>query len=557
MKQPNILHLFTDMQRWDTIHALGNPVIKTPNLDRLVREGVAFTNAFSPSPVCIAARAAMIFGQYPYNTGCYENTVMPTDGRSSFMQGLVDAGYTAHGIGKCHFTPERYALRGFSSREVQEEGGVKAGQLEQNPYVKHLKDSGYDHILEPYGVRGEMYYTPQISQVPAKDHHTQWVGDRARAFISGESQYAPGAARTGRGSDNAGAAGDKGPGAAGTAAAGPWYLYTSFIHPHPPFNPPTPWHKLYRPATMPLPNVPQDHESLLTLVNRVQNRYKYQDQGTNLHLVRAIIAYYYACISFVDFQIGKILETLEETGQLDNTLILFSSDHGEFLGDYRCYGKRTMHDPSSRVPMICRFPDRFEAGKVVDQAVSLVDIAPTFLSAADASVESHRLDGVDLAEVAAGTCDREYVFSQLSIDRTAFHRSITKDTDASGREWSDDEWRARYSSYMAVSREAKYVYSAPDDREFFFNRVADPRENRNRFGVRFEQEKRDAAKRALLEELVANGETTGIAGAAGDGQSLDWRRFPKIEVDPDPDSGLLVQDMYTPWFDTTIPGYSD
>ena len=99
-KRPNILHFFTDQQRFDTIHALGNPIIKTPSLDRLCENGVAFTNAFTPSPVCISARCCMIHGQYPMNTGCYENTRMPTDGRQSFMEALTEAGYRTHGIGK-------------------------------------------------------------------------------------------------------------------------------------------------------------------------------------------------------------------------------------------------------------------------------------------------------------------------------------------------------------------------------------------------------------------------------------------------------------------------
>ena len=117
--QPNILHIFVDQQRFDTIRALGNHIIHTPNLDRLCSNGVAFTNAFSPSPVCVAARCSMIYGQYPANTDCYANTTMPTDNRTSFMTALTDAGYCTHGIGKCHFTPDTYALRGFQSRERQ------------------------------------------------------------------------------------------------------------------------------------------------------------------------------------------------------------------------------------------------------------------------------------------------------------------------------------------------------------------------------------------------------------------------------------------------------
>lgn len=549
MRKPNILHIFTDQQRWDTVHALGNPVIRTPNLDRIANEGVAFNNTFTPSPVCVAARAAMIYGQYPYHTGCYENTVMPTDGRSSFMGALTEAGYRTHGIGKCHFTPERYALRGFQSREVQEEGGVRADQLERNHYLRALLERGYTHVMEPYGSRSEMYYMPQISQLPPADHPTQWVADRALAFIRGQADAAPRySAETAP--PDATARHVSGP----PVSDQPWYLYTSFIHPHPPFSPPAPWHKLYRTPATPLPKVPHDHEALLTLINRVQNRYKYRDQGTDLHVARTIIGYYYACVSFVDYQVGRLLDALQATGQLDDTLVLFTSDHGELLGDYGSYGKRSMHDSAARVPLLARLPGRFEGGRTVSQATSLVDLAPTFLAAAGAGVTSHELDGVDLAEVASGNMEREYVFSQLSIDRTPFHRSVTVDTDPVKRDYNGDEWRARYSSYMAVSKDAKYVYSAPDDREFFFDRVGDPAETRNRAGVEFYAAKKDRAKQGLLNELVATGETAGIE-QGGPGEPHEWRRFPRIEVNPDPDFGLLTQDGYTPWADVELPGY--
>jgi arylsulfatase A-like enzyme len=142
-ERPNVLHLFTDMQRFDTIRATGNRVIKTPNLDRLCTEGVAFASAYSPSPVCIPARTSMIYGQYPMRTGTYDNTRMPTDNRQTLMEALRSAGYRTHGIGKCHFTPDPYALRGFESREIQEEGTVSAENLPRSDYFAYLHERGY------------------------------------------------------------------------------------------------------------------------------------------------------------------------------------------------------------------------------------------------------------------------------------------------------------------------------------------------------------------------------------------------------------------------------
>jgi arylsulfatase len=521
-RKPNILHIFTDMQRFDTIGYLGNSVIKTPNLDRLCADGVVFTNAYSPSPVCVSARCSMITGQYPLHTGCYENDQMPIDGRQTFMEALTEGGYRTHGIGKCHFTPNPFDLRGFQSREVQEEMGDSPENLERNDYLKYLKTKGYDHICEEHGVRGEMYYTPQLSALPATDHPTQWVADRSIEFLSKKYQK-------------------------------PWYLFSSFIHPHPPFTPPNPWHKLYRPSLMPAPNIPENWESLITYVNRVQNRYKYGDQGVNIHQIRLIKAYYYACISFVDYQIGRILDTLEKTGELDSTLILFSSDHGEHLGDRNCFGKRSMHDSSSRVPMILRQPGRFEGGQICRIPVSLVDIAPTILATSNnqryletGKLKSHSLDGVDMHAILKGESDRKIVFSQLSYPGAMTPYCI----DPSDRKYLDEEneetKRAHFSTYMAVSQEWKYIYSAPDNKEFLFDRINDPLESRNRIGIPFVKSSCDAMKKALFEHLKAGGEIAGISEDS-------WRVFPCIRINNDPDTGLLIQDGYTPWAQMDIP----
>lgn len=513
-KKPNILHIFTDQQRFDTIGALGNPVIKTPNLDKLCENGVVFTNAYTPSPVCVSARCSMIFSQYPMNTGCYENTIMPTDDRQTFMSALTDAGYRTHGIGKCHFTPDTFALRGFQSRERQEEGG--ANDIERNPYFKAIYDAGYKHICEAYGIRGEMYYIPQPSQLPPELHPTQWIGDRTIAFIKAQSDDQP------------------------------WYLFSSFIHPHPPFTPPNPWHKLYRSSLMPLPNIPDDVSALQTYVNRCQNRYKYRDQGIDKNLIRCIKAYYYACISFIDFQIGRILKALEETGQLQNTLILFTSDHGEHLGDYNCFGKRSMHDSCARIPFIISMADRFDGGKVCDVPVSLVDVAPTFLTVAGTSLKSHQPDGVDVFDILTGKSDRKMVFSQHSYARG------NPISNAIPKEYLHDQdlWHANMSQYMAVSKEWKYFYSAPDDQEFLFDKIRDPYETRNKAGIVFCQKTLIEMRKALFEHLRQGGEIKGIDGD-------NWRKFPKPDFPNDPDAGLLIQDGYTPWTDTFIPGYSD
>ncbi len=267
-ERSDILLLFTDMQRADTIHALGNESIRTPHLDRLVREGRAFINCHTPSPVCVPARCSMHYGLYPQRTGVFDNQSMMADNGNSLPAVLGRNGYATHAIGKCHFTPDRQALRGFDSRQTQEEC---TSDPDDDDYVAWLAANGYDYY-EPNGARGEMYYIPQVSCLPAEAHPTQWVGNETARFIREKAE------------------GEK-----------PWFLFSSFIHPHPPFAPPKPWHRLYRADQMPLPFVPDRSEELHTWVNRAQNRYKWRDRGIDQNLIRTIKAYCYATISFVDY----------------------------------------------------------------------------------------------------------------------------------------------------------------------------------------------------------------------------------------------------------------
>jgi len=273
---------------------------------------------------------------------------------------------------------------------------------------------------------------------------------------------------------------------------------------------------------MPLPVVPHDVEAHLTWINRFQNRYKCRDKGTDTYLLRCMKAYYYASISYVDFQLGRMLDALERTGQLENTLIVFTSDHGEYLGDFNCFGKRSMHDVASRIPLICRLPGRFDGGAVVDAPASLVDIAPTCLAVADAEIQSHRPEGVDLAELADGTSGRDTVFSQYG--------------------------RADHAIYMSVCDRWKYIYSAADRKEMLFDRLEDPQELRSRAGLIQCQDVKAEMRRRLMAHLRDCGDTSGLDGDEWklfDGITLgpEWQWWPMATPDEfhkDPDSTMLT-----------------
>ena len=488
-RRPNILLVLTDQQRHDTIAAAGNTYIKTPTMDRLCREGTRFDRAYTPSPVCVSARSSLITGQYPNNSGCYDNGYpMPTD-RPSMMDLLSTAGYTCHGAGKMHFTPERDALRGFRSRDTQEELCDTVGG---DDYLRFVHDHGFEHVHDVMGSRGEMYYIPQISQLPARLHPTTWVADRSIDFLKSRD-----------GSE-------------------PFFLWSSFIHPHPPFSPPTPWNKLYRGPNMPRPKRCDFHEDLWTYFNRHQNRYKYRDQGLDNNLLRVMRAYYWACVSFIDYHAGRIVAQLEAMGELDNTLIVWSSDHGEFLGDYDCFGKRSFLDPAGRVPMLARLPARFPSGAVEETPCSLVDLIPTFLGVAKADPGEAELDGVDLAGLIGSVEDRT-VYGQIQ--------------------------RTDHGVYMACDRSLKYFYSAPDQKEYLIDLKADPEETRN------------CAENPLYQNEVAEmrSRLIGYFKEQGYEEPIDgdnWRVFPKKTVPNSPDAGLLIQDAGWSRPHYHIPGYS-
>ncbi|CAA6679211.1 MULTISPECIES: sulfatase [unclassified Lentimonas] len=467
--QPNILFLFTDQLRFDAIAAHGNPMIKTPNIDRLVREGTSFSHAYTPSPVCVPARCSLVTGQPAHVTGVVDNTAMPFE-RSTFMQRLTESGYRTHGVGKMHFDPDYKNLWGFQTRDISEEG------KSDTDYALYLKEEGYGHIDNLLGLRSEYYYIPQPSQLPDVHHETTWVADRSIEFLKQHDGEQP------------------------------FFLWSSFIKPHPPFESPNPWHLLYRAFEMDEPFRPDDMESFHCLWNKIQNRYKYKDGGYDKQLFRTMRAAYYGCVSHIDYQVGRILDALGDA--IDDTLIVFSADHGEMLGDYGCVGKRCMLEPSARIPMIARQPGRFAAGATCEAPASLIDIGTTFLSAAGGDFEDAHTTSQDLSDVAQGSVSREVVISQFS----------------------DKQW----GLYLVTDGEWKYIYSAGDAQEWLFD-LREGVETVNR------AEHPDCAaiqsrlKAALFGQFAADGYFDPI-------EAGDWRPYACTTLPKDPDYGLLLQD---------------
>lgn len=471
--RPNILLIVTDQQRADTIAWLGNRAIHTPTLDRLAREGVCFDRTYTPAPVCVAARCAMLTGLPPHVTGCVDNGGMPLD-TPSLMERLADRGYVCHGVGKMHFSPHGLRPWGFASRAISEE---EPGP--HDDYVAFLRQHGFGHVLDPHGLRSEFYYVPQPSQVPLALHHTRWVTDQAIARLRGHD------------------------------GSQPQFLMVSYIKPHPPFESPEPWSRLYRSSNMAGPYRPVGQERSWTYWNRVQNRYKYADAGYDRRLAQLRQAAYYGCISLIDHEIGRLLEAIGS--RLDDSLIIFTSDHGEMLGDYGCVGKRSMHEASARVPMLLRLPGRFEGGRRISTAASLLDVLPTCLAVAGDPHPNVHPDGDDLANWTGRHDAERVVFSQYQ--------------------------QGRYGLYAASDGRHKLVYSAADHREWLFRvgGVGDAA-HRLRDEPCHDGEIRASLRKAMVARFVRD-RYPHVVDRHG-----RWIDFEPPTMPADPDDGLLLQD---------------
>lgn len=355
MSQPNILLLFVDQMRYDAMGCAGNPVIQTPALDRLAREGMRFTHAVTPVPVCIAARYSLITGQRCAVHGRFaNNTPVPEPNLYTLPQLLGSAGYHTHAIGKMHFRPPRRHL-GFHRMQLMEEIPV---YREDDEYLMYLKRVGYGHIRQVHGVRNLLYHQPQVSVIPEAHHGSTWVADRTVEFLR---QY----------------------------RRRPFFCWASWIAPHLPWNAPEPFASMYPIGQMPPPhNWDQPRETLPHLM-----RWAKETSDTAFacmdHLKR-IKALYYGNVSLIDKGVGRILQALDDLGLAGDTLVLFASDHGELMGDHGAFQKSKPYEASARIPFLARLPGRMEAGRTATDRVSLLDIMPTVLDLAGINYPGRR-----------------------------------------------------------------------------------------------------------------------------------------------------------------------
>ena len=401
--RPNIVFIITDQQRFDTIAELGFPHMETPHLDRLVREGVTFTNCHVTAASCAPSRGSLFTGYYPHTTGILKNADSWT---RSWVELLAEGGYRCVNVGKMHTYPYHTPL-GFHERYVVEN---KDRYLEERWYFDE-----WDKALKARGLvkqqREQYRQLPDYRKalgafawnLPADLHSDNFVGDFATWWLKTKPKD------------------DR-----------PLFLEIGFPGPHPPYDPTPDYIEKYIDKELPLLDVtqeeldaqPQPLKGLRVHNNEVDHDSVVLDLDPTPEQRHRQRAYYLANVSMIDTKVGEILQTLDETGYLDNSIVIFTSDHGDCLTDHGHSQKWTMYDLITRMPMIVWAPGRFEGGRRDDGLCSQFDIGPAILEWAGVEPPAN-LEARSLRRAVEGQSwePREYVFAEQARD------GILTDTD--------------------------------------------------------------------------------------------------------------------------------
>jgi arylsulfatase len=357
MTRPNILLICTDQQRWDALAAAGNSAIMTPNLDWLAAQGVRFDRCFVQSPVCAPSRASLMTSRYPRNHGLWANGVDIDPTEQLFTAALAADGYDCGLVGKFHLGA---AWNGRTEPRVDD--GFRVFRWSHDPYVRSPENSYHNWLEEQFpGLLEETLSqgNDAIDHLPTEAHYSHWVGEEAVEFL-----------RTGRDTSK------------------PFCFVVNFFDPHHGFGAPAEYRDRYDPQALPRPIGGPDDLDDKPAIYREASAKSYAGtlpgfEDYTADEIQGIVADYYAMISLVDDEVGRILGALDEEGLADDTLVVFTSDHGELLGDHRMLLKGPMmFDSSVRVPLIVRWPGVLPEGETRDDLVQWIDLAPTLLEAA-------------------------------------------------------------------------------------------------------------------------------------------------------------------------------
>lgn len=422
-EQPNIIFIICDQWRGDCLSVDGHPTLETPNLDSLARQGCRFSRAYSSSPSCIAARAALFTGMSPFQTGRsgYRDKV-PWNYSRMLPQVLAEAGYQTHCSGKTHFYPQRKHC-GFQSHESYE-GSQNLDGRYVNDYREWLRDKTGGEFEEwDHGLNDNSWMC-RPSQLPEHLHNNWWTMSRAIDFLRRRDRTRP------------------------------YFLNISFHRPHPPIDPPQRYYDMYR--DRPLAEVPVgDWRGEVEPVDAMATSGGVLPQSMLDHSRRG----YYAQLAHIDNMIGRLLVSFRNL-QEEEPWIIFTSDHGELLGDHHHFCKSLPYEGSARIPLIIKPPKQAGIPGVgcVSTPAVIEDLYPTILQMAGLEADS-RLDSHSLLPV--------FEKQGAGLQRELAHA----EHGAPSREYNF--W------HMLSDGRYKYIWWIADDREMLFDLEEDPGETRD------------------------------------------------------------------------------
>lgn len=455
VRQPNVIVVLTDQQRWDTTGAGGNPLGLTPTFDRMARSGTYAAEAFTPQPVCAPARAALQTGQYQTITGCYRNNIpLPEDSRT-LAHHFAAAGYSTGYIGKWHLAEDEPPAPGQRGG-YQSWLGANIPEFTSDAYRVVLFDDAGDPVFLP-GYRSDALFDAAI----------RFVADRTEP---------PGACPAETGSAGEGSAGTDA-GEIGSAERKPFFLFCSLIEPHhqnetDSYPAPEGYEERYQDGWIP--------PDLAALAG---------EPGATVH---RHIGGYYGQIRRVDEGLARLLDALRSMEVLEDTIIAFTSDHGSHFKTRNREYKRSCHDASLRVPLAFRGPG-FDGGHRIERPVSTIDLPPTLLDAAGIEVPA-QMQGTSVLPLLTDQDSTDYpeeVFFQVSESavgrgvRTGRWKYFITAPEADG--WDD-------------SASEGYVETA------LYDLAHDPYELDNLIGLPTHREVADQLRERLLRRMSAAGE---------------------------------------------------
>ena len=438
--KPNILFIIADQLAACYLRAYGHKLVKTPHLDRLAESGIVFENAYTPSPLCAPARATVMNGLLPSRTGVYDNAAEFPSSIPTFAHYLRLSGYRTCLSGKMHFVgPDQ--LHGLEERLTTDIYPADFGWTPDWRLRQERIDWWYHNMTS--------VLQPGIAEIT-----NQLEFDDEAAFLATRKLY-----------DYARYDSDR-----------PFCLMASFTHPHDPYAARGKYWNLYRDDEIDPPSIPAiANEELDPHSRRLYEMSAMDDYVVTEKDVRAARHGYYANISYVDDLIGKLLATLKATGQLENTIVVFTSDHGDFLGERGLWYKMSFLEPSAHIPLIIWAPNRFKPRRV-SEPVTLADILPTFADLANdgKATLARKVDGHSLYPLLCG--------APPDANATAWGEYLAEGVIA--------------PMYMLRRGTWKFIHT-PTDPDQLFDLGSDPDERRNLAGYPDHQQRAQSFRREV------------------------------------------------------------